>query len=361
MEFFDSPDQAALRSATSGFLAQQATSARVRAAMADPLGYDRSTWKRLGDELGLMSLVVPEQFGGAGATLAEVAVVIEELGRVLLPSPYLSTVLVSSVLADAAPRVPDLAAEFLPGLATGAVVGAFALSADVVESAGRLTGRAQLVVDGAQADLFLVRAGRELFAVRASDVVVAPVDTLDQTRGQATVSFDGAPGVGLGPLADRAEDLLRMALAVEAVGSAREALDRTVEYLKIRVQFGKPIGSFQALKHRCADLAVSVESARATALAAVGAAIGPATMESGVDFATLAPLAKLHCTRVLRQVAGEMIQLHGGIGFTWEHDAHLFFKRAKSSEVLYGTPSQLRRLVGERSGLIGAVPLERTP
>jgi alkylation response protein AidB-like acyl-CoA dehydrogenase len=359
MEFFDSPDQAALRSATSGFLTQQATSARVRAAMADPAGYDRATWKRLAEELGLTSLLVPEQFDGAGATLAEVAVVLEELGRVLLPSPYLSTVLVSSVLAEAAASAPDLAAEFLPGLATGHVVGAFALSGDVVESAGRLSGRAPAVVDGPYADLYLVRAGRELFAVRAADASVSPLATLDQTRSQAAVRFDDAPSVSLGPLADRAEDLMRTGLAVEAVGSAREALERTVEYLKTRVQFGKPIGSFQALKHRCADLAVAVESARATALAAVGAAINPSGAVGG-DFATLAPLAKLHCTRVLRQVSGEMIQLHGGIGFTWEHDAQLFFKRAKSSELLYGTPSQLRRLVGERAGLLGTPPSEGT-
>jgi alkylation response protein AidB-like acyl-CoA dehydrogenase len=360
MEFFDSPDQAALRSATSGFLAQQATSARIRAAMADPLGYDRSSWKRLGDELGLMSLVVPEQFEGAGATLAEVAVVLEELGRVLLPSPYLSTVLVSLVLAEAAPDAPDLAGELLPGLATGSLIGACALTGDVVESTGRLSGRAHYVLDGVPADLFLVRVGPQLFAVRAADAVVTPVATLDQTRTQATVRFDEAPGVALGPLAARAEDLMRTGLAVEAVGSAREALDRTVEYLKTRVQFGRPIGSFQALKHRCADLTVLVESARATALAAVAAAMDGSATDAGVDFGTLAPMAKLHCARVLRQVSGEMIQLHGGIGFTWEHDAHLFFKRAKSTELLYGTPSQLRHLVGERAGLISAPPMERT-
>jgi alkylation response protein AidB-like acyl-CoA dehydrogenase len=352
MEFFDSPDQAALRSATSDFLAQHATSARVRAAMADPDGFDRATWKRLGEELGLMSLVVPEQFEGAGATLAEVAVVLEELGRVLLPSPYLSTVLVSLVLAEAASTAPELAAEFLPGLAAGAVVGAFALTGDVLDSGGLLTGVSRFVLDGAYADLFLVRAGQQLFAVRAADVTVQAVPTLDQTRGQATITFQNAPGVALGELADRAEDLMRMGLAVEATGSAREALERTVEYLKTRVQFGKPIGSFQALKHRCADLAVAVESARATALAAVGAAMGSAGSGPGDDFSVLAPMAKLHCARVLRQVSSEMIQLHGGIGFTWEHDTHLFFKRAKSTELLYGTPSQLRTLVGKRAGLL---------
>jgi acyl-CoA dehydrogenase len=354
MEFFDSPEQAALRTATSDFLAQHATSARVRASMVDPIGYDRGTWKRLGSELGLTSLLVPEQFDGAGATLAEVAVVLEELGRVLLPSPYLSTVLVSSVLAQAASSAPELAAELLPGLAAGSVVGAFAVTGEVLESAGRLTGVAPLVLDGAHADLFLVRVGRDLFAVRAAEVAVQPVATLDQTRSQASVILDGAPGVCLGELADRAEDLMRTGLAVEAVGSAREALERTVGYLKTRVQFGHPIGSFQALKHRCADLAVGVESARATALAAVGAAMSGPAPGPGEEFAVLAPLAKLHCARVLRQVSSEMIQLHGGIGFTWEHDTHLFFKRAKSTELLYGTPSQLRRLVGERAGLLTA-------
>ena len=327
-----------------------AEQAALREAVRDFCGKhrDAQAWTRLTGELGLTGLAVPECYGGAGAGLAEVAVAVEETGRVLLPAPYLSTALAGAVLSEAGP-VP--AAEFLPGIASGALRAAFVLGSAVTASGGRLTGVAHHVLDGAEAGLFIVRAGDALFAVRAADAVVTPAGTLDQTRSQAAVAFQDAPALAAGDAAERVEDLLRVMLAVESAGAAAHCLDVTVGYLKTRVQFGRPIGAFQALRHRCADLAVEVASARATAYAAVRAAAAPAGTASPAELAVLGPLAKRHCVDVFWHVAAEMIQLHGGIGFTWEHEAHRYLKRAKTTQLLHGTPAELRRLVSQRAGL----------
>jgi acyl-CoA dehydrogenase len=330
----DSSEQAALREAVRDFCGKHA---------------GPRAWDRLTGELGLAGLAVPECYGGAGAGLAEVAVAVEETGRALLPAPYLSTALAGAVLSEGGAEPVG----FLPGIASGALRAAFALGGSVTVAGGRLTGAAQHVLDGAEADLFVVRAGDVLFAVRAADTVVTPAGTLDESRSQATVSFRGAPGLAVGCAAERAEDLLRVMLAVESAGAAAHCLDVTVGYLKTRQQFGRPIGAFQALRHRCADLAVEVASARATAYAAVRAAASPAGPPAGspVELAVLGPLAKRHCVDVFWHAAAEMIQLHGGIGFTWEHEAHRYLKRAKTSQLLHGTPAELRRLVSERAGL----------
>ena len=337
----DSSEQAALREAVRDFLGKH---------------HDSQAWPRLTGELGLTGLAVPECHGGAGAGLAEVAVAVEETGRVLLPAPYLSTALAGAVLSEGdAVLGGSGAAEFLPGIASGALRAAFVLGGSVTAADGRLTGVAHHVLDGAEADLLVVRAsdGEQdaLFAVRAVDTVVTPASTLDQTRSQATVEFRDAPAVAAGRAAGRAEDLLRVMLAVESVGAAAHCLDVTVGYLKTRVQFGRPIGAFQALRHRCADLAVEVASARATAYAAVRAAASPPSPASQAELAVLGPLAKRHCADVFWHVAAETIQLHGGIGFTWEHEAHRYLKRAKTTQLLHGSPAELRRLVGQRAGL----------
>ena len=350
MEFADTPDQADLRSVVRAFAQRHATPEQVRATMAGPDGYDPKVWERLSAELGLIALAVPETFGGAGAGPAEVAVAAEEFGRVLLPSPYLSSAVAALALAGAAAGCPDAAHRYLPGLADGSVIGALALDTDATAAGGTITGVARNVVDGAAAGLLLVRAGDELLAVAASDAAVEPLGTLDQTRRQAAVRFDHSPAVPAGP-AMPAVALQRVLLAAECAAAAQHCLDVTVAYLMARKQFGRPIGSFQALKHRAADRAVAVSSAHATARAAVWtAASDPAAL------AALAPLAALHCTRTFVQVAGEMIQLHGGIGFTWEHEAHLYFKRAKSTQLLLGPVSALRAEIGLAAGLLPAAP-----
>ena len=363
MDFADTPDQADLRSVVRAFAGRHATPGQVRAAMASPDGYDPKVWQRLSAELGLAALAVPESLGGAGAGPGEVAVAVEEFGRVLLPSPYLSSAVAALVLAGSASGCPDAAQRYLPGLADGSVIAALALDADVAAAGrtvtgaarnpghgaaagGTVTGAARNVVDGAAAGLLLVRAGDELLAVAAADAVVEPLGTLDQTRRQAAVRFEGAPAVPAGP-AGPAVALQRVLLAAECAAAAEHCLDVTVAYLMSRRQFGRPIGSFQALKHRAADLKVAVDSAHATARAAVWtAASDPAAL------AALAPLAALHCARTFVEVAGEMIQLHGGIGFTWEHEAHLYLKRSKSTQLLLGPVSTLRAEIGRQAGLL---------
>jgi alkylation response protein AidB-like acyl-CoA dehydrogenase len=363
--FTDTADQADLREVLRDFLGTHGTSAKVRQAIASPAGYDEAAWKRLTGELGLTALAVPEDLGGAGATLAEVAVAVQEIGRVLLPVPYLSTALTAAILAEA---TGPAAEQFLPGLNDGTMTGALAFGPGVTTfSGGKLSGTVRHVIDGPRAGVFLVRASGALVAVRAADATVTPVGTLDQTRGQATVSFrdapalrvspegDGGSGVGDGPggddggtFASRAEDLVRTLLASESAAAAVRCLDLTVEYLKTRVQFGRPIGEFQALKHRCADLAVAAESAWMTAHAAIGAAVS-----DPAEFRVAAPLAKRYCADAFFTVAAETIQLHGGIGFTWEHDAHLYVKRAKSTQLLHGTPAELRQEIARRASLLG--------
>jgi alkylation response protein AidB-like acyl-CoA dehydrogenase len=347
MEFADSPEQAALRDAIRSFARRNVTPYHVRASLTSPVGYDPRVWERLSAELGLTGLAVPERYGGAGAGPGEVAVAVEELGRVLLPSPYLSTAIVALALAGSADDGGRGAAErYLPGLADGSLVGALALHADVTATSGKVTGVARNVVDGAVADLLLVRSGPRLLAVVSADAAIEPLETLDQTRRQAVVQFDHVSGIPAGPAAPTVA-LQRVLLAAECVAAAEHCLAVTTDYLKTRHQFGRPIGSFQALKHRAADLAVAVASARATARAAVwAAAVDPAGL------AGLAPLAALYCSQAFVQVAAEMIQMHGGIAFTWEHEAHLYFKRAKSTQLLLGSVSALRNEIGREAGLL---------
>jgi alkylation response protein AidB-like acyl-CoA dehydrogenase len=324
----DSPEQAALRETVRDFCRQHTGAA---------------AWKRLSGELGLAALAIDERYDGMGAGIAEVAIAAQEVARVLLPVPYLSTALAGAVLTGGD---PDAAALFLPEMASGALTAAFAFTDGLTVADGRLSGVAEHVLDGAEAGLFLVRADGALYAVRAADATVTVTGTLDQSRSQATVAFGRSPAVASGADPSQAEELMRVLLAAESVAAAEHCLEVTVAYLKTRTQFGRPLGAFQALRHRCADLAVEVSAARATAQAAVTAATSaPGTL------AVLAPLAKRYCVDVFLHVAAEMIQLHGGIGFTWEHEAHRYFKRAKTSQLLLGTPGQLRRLVAERAGL----------
>ena len=326
LSYGDTVEQAELRAAARDFMARAGT------LPADEV------WKRLAGELGLCGLGVPAEFGGAGAGLAEVAVAVAEAGRVLLPLPVLSTALAGAVLGEVAdPRTADV----LAGIAEGALRAAFVFG-DVRVADGRMSGVVSHVLDGAAADVFLVRADAALYVVRSADVAVAAAGTLDQTRSQVTVSFQEAGGVPTSADPARAAELLRVMLAVESAAAAEYCLDVTVEYLKTRTQFGRALGTFQALRHRCADLAVEVASALATARAAVA---------RPDELAVLGPLAKKHCADVFWHVAAEMIQLHGGIGFTWEHQAHRYLKRAKTTQLLHGSPAELRRLVAARAGV----------
>ena len=327
-----------LRSAVRGFLEQHAP---VRAQ----LSADSTAWKRLTEELGLAGLPVAEEHGGAGASFVEVAVVLEECGRSLLRAPYLSTVVAATVLQELG------AVDLLPSLADGSAPVALVLHGGVRSDAGRLTGTVEQVVDAAEAALLLVAADDGLHVVPrdAPGVTVTPLQPLDATRPQARVELASAAArqVGGPATVEHAVDLLHVALAAESVGAAERCVEMVVEHLKVREQFGRPLGSFQALRHRVADLTVEVEAARSTAWYAARAAAGLSD-----DLAVVAPLAHATCADAFRSVAGESIQLHGGIGFTWEHDAHLYFKRAWTTGLLHGDSRTLRRRAAARAGVL---------
>ncbi|MGD0557550.1 MAG: acyl-CoA dehydrogenase family protein [Streptosporangiaceae bacterium] len=292
-------------------------------------------WKRLSAEIGVAGLAIPESYGGAGAGLEALGIAMSELGRELVPTPMLgSAVLAGQALLGSGDSAA--CARLLPGIADGSrtVALAWATAAgrwdpavrSVTADGSALTGAAHYVLDGASADVLLVAADTGLYEIdpAAPGVTVEAIPAMDTTRDLAIVRLDGAPGRrihGDGAL-DTALDHARVALAAEQTGAAERALEITVEYAKTRVQFGRPIGSFQALRHRMADMYVSVESARSLWRAA---AREP----------ELAASAHSYCSRALRSVAAEMIQIHGAIGVTWEHPAHRYLKRAHGSALLF--------------------------
>jgi alkylation response protein AidB-like acyl-CoA dehydrogenase len=285
------------------------THAPARSAMTE----DPTLWKRLAVDMGLTALGVED------VPLSWLTGVLEETGRVLLRPPYLSTVVAARALRDAGDEA------HLAGLADGSVTAALALDGDLGQ-----------VVDAAGASLLLLADGDDLLVV--DDFTAEPLEPLDPTRPQARVSVR-SPGRVVGR-ADHARDLHWTALAAESVGAAQRVLELAVEHLRVREQFGRPLGSFQALRHRVADLTVLVEAATSTTwYAAQGDALPVA-----------APLAKAAADDAFTTVAGECLQLFGGIGFTWEHDAHLYFKRAWTTALRNGDSRSLRRLAFERSG-----------
>ncbi|MEV6507293.1 acyl-CoA dehydrogenase family protein [Streptomyces sp. NPDC051642] len=360
-------EQEELRTTLRRFLADKAPSAAVRRAMDSDEGHDPRLWRQMADQLGLHGLALPEAYGGFGGGPVELGIVLEELGRVLLPSPYFATV----ALAGQALAVSDdeaAKARWLPAIADGSTTATLALAEesgswrleDIETSAehGTVSGTKMFVVDGHTADLMLVvartGAGPGLFAVDgdAPGVTRTRLETLDPTRRLARVDLDGAPARRVGPDGDAATylrtvlDLVAVALAAEQVGGARACLDAAVAYAKVRVQFGRPIGSFQAVKHKCADLLVQVEAARSAAYHAAAVA---AEESSGLPVS--AALAAACCADAFTRAAKENIQIHGGIGYTWEHDAHLHLKRAKSSEQLFGGPATHRTRLADLVGI----------
>jgi alkylation response protein AidB-like acyl-CoA dehydrogenase len=325
-----------LRRTVRGFLEQHAP---VRAQLAADTS---AVWKRMSTELGLTALPVAEENGGAGAGFVEVAIVLEETGRTLLRAPYLSTVVAAAVLQELG------AGEALSALVDGSTSAALALDGAFTSDGGRLSGSATQVVDAGTADLLLVATEQGLYVVAtdAPGVTVTALETLDPTRPQGAVALDAAPAHRLGDddAVAHAVDLLHVALAAECVGAAQRCLEMAVEHLKVREQFGRPLGSFQALRHRVADLTVALDGAASTAWYAARAAAGLTD-----DLPVAAPLAKATCADAFVRIAGECIQLHGGIGFTWEHDAHLYFKRAWTTALLHGNSQTLRRRAFDRA------------
>jgi alkylation response protein AidB-like acyl-CoA dehydrogenase len=350
MDFALSSEQRELRAAVRDVAADRCSPARLREVIDGHDAYDADLWRLVATELGLVGVAVSEDHGGVGGSFVEAAVILEQAGAALLPVPLL-TGIVAAVSIDRGD--PSIASEALPAIAAGERRAAVVVAPEVTVTDQTLRGGARHVIDGHLGDVLVVAEPDGLWLVDtdAEGVAVTGAPSLDLTRWQATVQFDrvAARRLGDGDLAAAAVDLLRIGLAVESVGAARHCLDATVEYLKTRVQFGKPLGSFQALQHRAADLAVDIESATSTAYyAAWAAAASPA------EVPVVAPLAKAVCTDAAYRVAAETIQMHGGIGFTWEHDAHLYFKRATANRLLLGDSHQQRQLVAVRAGLLAA-------
>lgn len=379
MNFAFSDEQEELKKSARRFCEEQYSSETVRQIMETESGVDEELWTRMAQELGWQAMIIPEEYGGAGFGYIELIVLMEEMGRAVVAAPFFSTVcLAANTLLVAG--TDEQKQELLPGIAEGTRIATLALT----EESGRwdadgvtatysknggdytLNGKKMYVVDGHTANTIIVAAraegssgedGVSLFVVdaEASGLSRRPLQTMDQTRKQAEVSLDGVSVAGSAvvgeegnawPAVTRVMDLASVALAAEQVGGAQMCLDMSVDYAKVRVQFGRPIGSFQAIKHKCADMLVEVESAKSAAYYA-----GWAAREDNEELPVTAPLAKAYCSEAYFHCAAENIQIHGGIGFTWEHDAHLYFKRAKSSELMLGDPSYHRELLAQRIGL----------
>ncbi|WP_433249440.1 acyl-CoA dehydrogenase family protein [Actinomadura nitritigenes] len=363
-------EQVALRDTARRFLAAASPLARVRAVMDTPSAFDEELWRRMSTELGAAGLAVPEEFGGAGLGYQDVSYLAEEAGRALAPSALLGTAgLAVPALAAGA---QDARAALLPRIADGSAVAtvawlapgapwnstAAAARANAAGSGWTVSGAFSPVLDGAAATVLLVLAegpeGPTMLAVEtgAPGVRIGPLPALDQTRGLARIDLADAPAT---PVSDpgRGRDVLSAALAhadvvlaSEMVGGAQACLDMSVAYAQVREQFGRPIGSFQAVKHKCAEVLVELEGARAmTRYAAWCADAAPHELPRA------AAVAKATAAEAYFRAAADNLQIHGGIGVTWEHDAHLYFKRAKASLMLFGDVGAYRRRIADLIGI----------
>ena len=371
MNFAFTEEQEELRKTVRSFLESKSPETAVREQMETEAGYDAAVWSQMGEQMGLQGLAIPEEFGGSGYGFVELGIVLEEMGRALLCAPYFSTVVLA---ANTLIHSGDDAAKaaYLPGIASGETIATVAFtepsgkwdeSGITLEASGSgsdftLTGTKSFVLDGHTASLIIVAArtaaGVSLFAVEgdAAGLTRTALSTMDQTRKQAKLEFAGTPATLIGTegegwaVLSRVLDLAAVGLAAEQVGGAQKVLEMAVEYAKVRVQFGRPIGSFQAIKHKCADMLLEVESAKSAAYYA-----GWCASELNDELPSVASLAKSYCSEAYFHTTAENIQIHGGIGFTWEHPAHLYFKRAKSSELLFGDPTYHRELLAQRIGI----------
>ena len=373
MDFAFSPEQEQLREVVRRFLASTSSEADVRRLMSTVEGYDETVWKDMANQLGLQGIVIPERYGGSGGGFLELSVILEEMGRTLLCAPYFSTV-VLAVQALLASGDEGACRAYLPSIAGGDLIATFAVPAGFADGSAvvaaadgdrfSLDGVAEYVIDGHTADLVLVTATLDhedapsLFAVSSagtlpSDVLArTPLTSIDQTRKIARLEFHRAPAqlVGTSGAADGVIATVltnaAVALASEVVGICQWGLSTSAEYARTRMQFGRPIGTFQAIKHKCVDMLLRLEGAKAVAYYAAWAVDADAP-----DLAVMSSLAKAECTEAALEVAAETLHVHGGIGFTWEYPAHLYLRRAQCAHLLFGDPGYHRELVCRGLGL----------
>ena len=379
MDFAFTEEQEELRDTALVFLTDHSGSEQVREAMQSELGYDPQIWKQIGSDLGWPSVIIPEEYGGLELSYVELIALMEVMGGALLCAPFFSSVCLggNALLVGGTEAQKK---EHLPGIAEGATLATLAFTeaggqwgASEIEAIARkdgadfiLSGKKSFVLDGHCADLLVVAARREgtigeagisLFVVPAhtKGIERRALPTMDQTRRQAEIELDnvrvpasalmGNEGEGWGALS-KTLDLAAVALSAEQVGGAQRCLDMSVEYAKERIQFGRPIGSFQAIKHMCADMMLEVESARSASYYA-----GCIAAEESDELPVVASLAKAYCSDAYFHCAANSVQIHGGVGFSWEYDVHLYFKRAKSTESFLGDAVYHRELVAQRIGL----------
>lgn len=335
MEFAFTQEQQMIAETAHAFFAENATSERTRKAMASD-GVDRALWQAFCQELGLSGVGLPEKAGGSGLGLVELAIISEAAGTQVAALPMLGS-LMQAAQAIAAGGSDAQWTEGLPGLISGERISGYFHDAALRANGDRLTGGSRFVAHGSSADMFVVTDMQQMWIVRADarGVTVTAQTGMDQTRPFAHVELNDVPGERLSDPAaalPAAHRTAFVAIAAEALGGAQACLDRTVAYAKERVQFGRPIGSFQAYKHRLADMMIEIEQARSAVYWAACA------VDEGSEDAPLAVhAAKSFAADTFFRCAGDMIQLHGGIGFTWEHDAHLYFKRARSLQTMLGS------------------------
>jgi alkylation response protein AidB-like acyl-CoA dehydrogenase len=364
-------DQEELRDTVRRFLERSSPEADVRRLMATDLGYDAAVWAQMAGQLGLHGLAIPEAYGGAGFSFVELGIVLEEMGRVLLCAPFFASAVMAAQLLLATGD-EQACQDYLPGIASGETIATVALTESdgqwqessvtmrAVQAGGiwRLSGTKTYVPDGASSELILAvartDAGLGVFAVEgdADGLSRQSLPTMDQTRKQARLDFGSVPARLIGdvndawPAVSRMLEVAAVGLAAEQAGGAQRALEMAVEYAKLREQFGRPIGSFQAIKHKCASMLVAVESMKSAAYYGLWAVVS-----GDSELPVVASIAKLCCSDGYSLVAGENIQIHGGIGFTWEHPAQLYFKRARSSRVLLGGPDYHREMIARLAGI----------
>jgi alkylation response protein AidB-like acyl-CoA dehydrogenase len=366
VNFAFSQDQQLLKNSARSYLDEHCSSAVVRALWDDARGVSDTLWKEMA-QLGWLGLSLPEAHGGSELGMVETVILLDELGRAAAPTPYLSTVLAARAIAEAG--TPAQKDRWLSAVATGGTRAAVALlEGDLAWDLARITTRAEPSRDGYEltgtkqfvgwahvADVFLVSAqsveGPTVFLVEpgAPGLSLSPVLSMDPSAHWVTVRLDGVPVGADGVLgaAGGADPILRELLlrgavggAAEMLGAARRCLDMSVSYAKVREQFGQPIGSFQAIRHKCAEMLVEVENSHSATYYAAWA------LDAGAeDRETAASVAKAYVGDAARKVCGEAIQVHGGIGFTWEYDLHLYFKRAKALEPIYGDADYHRELI----------------
>ena len=361
-----SEEHEALRETIRAFLTEKSDETVVREQMATTRGYDPETWLQLASELGLAGLIIPEEHGGAGFTYVELLIAMEEMGRALLCAPFLSSsVFAANTLMKCAEKTEQK--QLLAGIASGETTVSVAYGEEkagfdpdritMTANGDTLTGEKTFVIDGHSANALLVLAktgdGLGVFAVDgdAPGLSRELVPTLDLTRKLAHLRFDGV-SARLISTGDQRNSFRRVlartiaALTAEQAGGAERCLEMATEYAKTRLQFGRPIGSYQAIKHKCAEMLVAVEFAKSAAYAACFTAA-----EGSDEIEESAALAKAYCSETYFRAAADAIQIHGGMGFTWEHPIHLYFKRAKSSATLFGSAAHHRDVLGQRVGI----------